>query len=29
MDQRHAITDEKIEKVSDRVRQLEIGGPRK
>jgi len=26
MDQRHSITDEKIEKVSDRVRQLEIGG---
>lgn len=25
MDQRHVITDEKIEKVSDRVRQLEIG----
>jgi hypothetical protein len=26
MDMRHSITDEKIEKVSDRVRQLEIGG---
>ena len=29
MDMRHSITDEKIEKVSDRVRQLEIGSPRK
>ena len=29
MDMRHSITDEKIEKVSDRVRQLEIGNPRK
>jgi hypothetical protein len=29
MDMRHTITDEKIEKVSDRVRQLEIGNPRK
>ncbi len=29
MDMRHSITDEKIEKVSDRVRQLEISGSRK
>jgi hypothetical protein len=29
MDMRHSITDEKIEKVSDRVRQLEISGPKK
>ena len=29
MDMRHSITDEKIEKVSDRVRQLEISNPRK
>ena len=29
MDMRHSITDEKIEKVSDRVRQLEIGNQRK
>ena len=29
MDMRHSITDEKIEKVSDRVRQLEISIPRK
>ena len=29
MDMRHSITDEKIEKVSDRVRQLEISSPRK
>jgi predicted DNA-binding protein (UPF0251 family) len=29
MDMRHSITDEKIEKVSDRVRQLEIGVSRK
>ena len=29
MDMRHSITDEKIDKVSDRVRQLEIGGSRK
>jgi len=29
MDMRHSITDEKIEKVSDRVRQLEIGRPSK
>ena len=27
MDMRHSITDEKIEKVSDRVRQLEIRKP--
>ena len=27
MDQRHMISDEKIEKVSDRVRQLEIRKP--
>jgi len=29
MDMRHSISDEKIEKVSDRVRQLEIGVSRK
>ena len=29
MDMRHSIAEEKIEKVSDRVRQLEIGNQRK
>ena len=29
MDMRHSIAEEKIEKVSDRVRQLEISNPRK
>src|SRR6267154_5234841 len=29
MDMRHSIADEKIEKVSERVRQLEISGSRK
>ena len=29
MDMRHSITDEKMEKISDRVRQLEISGSHK
>jgi len=29
MDMRHSVADEKIEKVSDRVRQLEINSPKK